>query len=132
MGTGSTMATSLAPVCLLAALAGCARTTMPDPKEPVRAYEQAAARGDAKAIYGMLSARSRQSLRVPDVERLLADERSELSSLAKAVGDPSAAVRATARVRYADGELATLDLEGDGFRVSSADALPAAARTPTE
>jgi hypothetical protein len=103
---------------------------MPDPKDAVSAYEAAASRGDAKAIYGMLSESSRKALNVADVERIVADERAELASQAKAVAEPGAMVRASARVRYADGEDATLDVEEGGFRVSSADGLPAAARSP--
>jgi hypothetical protein len=105
---------------------------MPDPKDAVHAYEAAAERGDAKAIYGMLSESSRKSLSPVDVQKMVADERAELATQAKAMGEPGSVVRASARVRYADGEDATLDLEGGAFRVSSADALPAAARTPTE
>lgn len=112
--------------------AGCARTTIPDPRDTVRAYEAAAAKGDARAIHGMLSERSRKSLAVSDVERMLADERAELATQAKAMQDPSAVVRASARVRYADGEDATLDVEEGTFHISSADALPAGARTPNE
>ncbi|HEX9296356.1 MAG TPA: hypothetical protein VF881_10985 [Polyangiaceae bacterium] len=114
------------------ALAGCMRTSMPDPKDTVRAYEAAVAKGDGKAIYAMLSQRSRKSLQVADVQRIVTDERAELATQAQAMDDPSSVVRASARVRYADGEDATLDLEEGGFRVSSADALPAAARTPAE
>ena len=116
----------------LAIAAGCARTVMPDPRDTVRAYGAAAAQGDARAIHGMLSERSRKSLGVSDVERILADERAELATQAKAMQDPGAIVRASARVRFADGEDATLDVEEGGFHVSSADALPAGARTPNE
>ena len=103
-----------------------------DPKGAVVAYEAAAARGDAKAIYAMLSERSKKALKIADVERIVADERAELATEAKAVADPGSMVRASARVRYADGEDATLDVEEGGFRVSSADGLPSAARTPAE
>src|SRR5260221_1158551 len=111
---------------------GCSRASMPDPREAVSAYETAPAKGDAKAIYAMLSERSKKALKMADVERMVADERAELANQAKAVADPGAMVRASARVRYADGEDATLDVEEGGFRVSSADGLPAAARTPAE
>jgi hypothetical protein len=117
---------------LVVVTAGCARTRIPDPRDTVRAYEAAAARGDARALHGMLSERSRKSLAVADVERILADERAELATQAKAMQDPSAVVRSSARVRYADGEDATLDVEDGRFQVSSADALPAGARTPNE
>jgi hypothetical protein len=111
---------------------GCGRSSMPDPRDTVRAYQAAAAKGDARAIHAMLSERSRKSLAVSDVERILADERAELATQAKAMQDPSAVVRASARVRYADGEDATLDVEEGTFHISSADALPAGARTPNE
>jgi hypothetical protein len=114
------------------AMAACGRAAVPDPRETVRAYEAAAAKGDARAIHGLLSERSRKSLAVTDVERILADERTELAAQAKAMQDPNAVVRASARVRYADGEDATLDVEEGVFHVSSADALPAGARTPSE
>lgn len=113
-------------------LVGCGRTAMPDPREAVRAYETAAAKGDARAVHGMLSDRSRKALGVADVEKILADERTELATQAKAMQDSTTTVRASARVRYADGEDATLDVESGAFYVSSADALPAAARTPVE
>jgi hypothetical protein len=116
----------------LALVAGCSHAAIPDPRDTVRAYEAAAAKGDARTIHGMLSERSRKSLAVSDVERILADERTELATQAKAMQDPTAVVRASAQVRYADGENATLDVEEGGFRVSSADALPAGARTPNE
>src|SRR5262249_58777916 len=41
-------------------------------------------------------------------------------------------VKAHARVRYPDGEEATLDLEDGRFRIAAADALPAGARTPAQ
>jgi len=110
--------------------AGCARSPLPDPKDAVVAYQAAASKGDAKAIYGMLSERSRKALKIGDVERIVADERTELATQAKAVSESGATVRASARVRYPDGEDATLDVEDGGFRVSSADGLPAAARSP--
>jgi hypothetical protein len=116
----------------LTLVAGCSHAAIPDPRDAVRAYEAAAAKGDARAIHGMLSERSRKSLAVSDVERILADERTELATQAKAMQDASAVVRASAQVRYADGENATLDVEEGAFRVSSADALPAGARTPNE
>ena len=112
------------------ACAGCTRAPMPDPREAVAAYEAAAAKGDARAIYAMLSEEARKALKPADVERIVADERGEIATQAKAVAEPGSSMRASARVRYADGEDATLDVEDGSFRVSSADGLPAAARTP--
>jgi hypothetical protein len=102
---------------------------MPDPKDAVRAYQAAAERGDARALYGMLSKRSQVAMRAADVERIVADERSELAAQAKGLGDPSSVVRASARVRYPDGEDATLALEDGDFRVSTAFGLPSAHTT---
>jgi hypothetical protein len=117
---------------LLPALLGCARTSIPDPQEAVRAYAAAAAKGDAQSIYGMLSEKSRRELRRADVERLIADEKAELARQSQTLADPGVVVRTSARVRYADGEDATLELEQGAFRISSADALPAAARSPEQ
>src|SRR5215831_4126839 len=105
----------------------CGAAAIPDPKETLRAYQEAAQKGDSRAIYDMLSERSRKAWRPADVERIVADEKAELANLAKAIGEPDAVLLASARVRYPDGEDATLDLEGGTFRISSADALPAAA-----
>lgn len=106
---------------------------MPDPKDAVRAYAEAAARGDSQAIYGMLSEKSRRSLSPAEVKRIVADERAELADQAKAVTAPGVVIKARARLKYGDGEDATLELEPDGvFRISAADALPAGARTPAQ
>ena len=69
-------------------LGGCSRAVVPDPKEALRAYQSAAAAGDSNAIYDMLTERSRAALRPADVRRIVSDERVELSSQAKAMGDP--------------------------------------------
>jgi hypothetical protein len=80
----------------------------------------------------MLSDQGKRRLTPEEVERLVADERAELSEQAKTLRRRGFAVRARALVRYADGEIATLALERGGFRVAAADALPARARTPVE
>jgi hypothetical protein len=122
----------LAALVLSASAAGCATSTIPDPKEAVQAYADAAARGDADAIYEMLSEKSKRGLSKDEVKKLVADERSELSDQAKAVTAPGVVVKARAKVRYGDGEDASLELEGDEFRIATADALPAGARTPQQ
>jgi hypothetical protein len=111
---------------------GCARATMPDPKTAVAAYADAAAKGDANAMYGMLSERSRHSMKPEDVRRILADQGTELAEQARALSGSTAIVRASAKLRFADGEDAVLDLERGEFHVSSADGLPAGARTPEQ
>jgi hypothetical protein len=121
--------------CFFAAVAttcGCGSSTVPDPKDAVFAYAQAAQRGDADAIYGMLSEKGRRSLSKQEVTVFVIDEKSELADQAKALQSPASVIKARARVRFADGEDATLELEQGGFRISSADALPVGARTPAQ
>src|SRR5262249_27871679 len=72
------------------------------------------------------------SLSREEVARVVGDERAELSEQSKALGAPGVVVKARARVRYADGEDASLDLEEGVFRITAADALPAGARTPVQ
>jgi hypothetical protein len=116
----------------LALVSACARQTLPDPAPAVRAYADAARRGDAKRIYAMLSERSRRDLRPEDVDRLVAEQRRELVAQAAAVTGPYVAVRASATVRYPDGETATLDIENGRFRVGAAEGLPSLSRTPQQ
>jgi hypothetical protein len=122
---------ALAVVLAALAAAGC-RASIPDPKDAVRAYADAAARGDARALYAMLSAEGRRALSPAEVERRVADERGELSDAARALSAPGVVVKARASVRWADGETAALELVGGRFEVSAADALPAGAKTPVE
>ncbi len=119
-------------IAVVASACGCGASTMPDPKDAVRAYAQAAARGDANAIYGMLSEKGQRSLSRPEVTRIVADVKTELADQAKALEAPGTEIKAHAKVRFADGEDATLDLERGAFHISSADALPAGARTPAQ
>jgi hypothetical protein len=114
------------------AAAGCGGSAIPDPKQAVAAYAAAASKGDADTIYEMLSDKSKRALSRDEVRRMVADERAELSDQAKAVTAPGVIVKAHARVRYPDGEGASLDLEDGVFRISAADALPAGARTPQQ
>src|SRR5579871_6034398 len=98
-------------------LGGCASQTVPDPRDAARAYAEAARRGDADALYGLLSARSREVVGAPEVRRMVADERDELAEQGRELALPGARTEATARVRYADGEEAALDLRGGRFLV---------------
>lgn len=105
---------------------------MPDPRDAVAAYADAAARGDADALYAMMSEKGRRELSRDEVRRIVEGERAELADRAKAVTGPGVVIEARAEVRYADGEHATLELENGAFRVAAADALPAGARTPAQ
>jgi hypothetical protein len=122
---------TLAPL-VLALVSGCARPAIPDPRDTVSAYAAAVADGNASRVYALLSERSRRSVRQADVARMISDAKAELVEQARSCSGSGAVVRATARVRYRDGEDATLDLEDGEFRVSAADGLPVAARSPDQ
>lgn len=119
-------------LALLFAAPACGGAAMPDPGEAVKAYSDAAARGDADAIYALMSDKSRRSLTRDEVKRIVDGERAELADQAKAITGPGVVIKARARVEFPDGEDASLDLENGVFRISAADALPAGARTPVQ
>ncbi len=122
----------LALVGTLGTLAGCGGGALPDPREAAAEYAEAAARGDADAIYGMMAARSRAVITKEELAKKVADQREELRDQAKAIASPATSVKAEASVPFGDGEHAALVIEDGEFRVAGADALPAAARTPTQ
>jgi hypothetical protein len=111
---------------------GCASSSVPSPRATLDAYAAAARKGDSHAIYDLMSERSQQSMGREGVERAVNDARSELAEQAAAGTSPGARFEATAKVRFGDGEIATLELEDGAFRVSSSDALPAEAKTPAQ
>ncbi len=111
---------------------GCAGAAIPDPHDAASAYARAAERGDADALYDMLSSKAKRSLTRDEVRRIVKDEKGELTLQGKAVMGSTAVVKSEARVRYADGEEAALAVEDDGYRIAAADALPSAARTTTQ
>jgi len=119
-------------VLLSLSSSACATGGLPDPRDAARAYSDAAARGDAAALYAMMSASSQLDRRKQDVAKLLADERVELAEQAAELEQPGSRVTATARLRYADGEEAALDLRQGRYWVTSAGALPGGGRTPEE
>jgi hypothetical protein len=121
---------ALAPLAVLAA--GCASRAVPDPRDAARAYGDAAARGDAAALYAMMSQSSRRDRSRDEVTRMLEDEKPELAEQGAAMVQPGSRVTATARLRYADGEEAALDLREGRYWVTAAGALPGGGRTPGE
>lgn len=116
----------------LAVLLGCERPRVADPGVVLGVYADALKRGDSARIYALLSERSRRELGQDGTRRLVADERRELSMQAEFFARPGVRPEAAAVIRYDDGEEAGLALEAGRFRVSSAAALPASARTPAE
>jgi hypothetical protein len=123
---------ALVVVALAGLAAGCGRPALPDPRAAARAYADAAARGDSARVYSLLSREARRTYGPAAVAVLVRDERAEFARLAAAVRRPDARVEASATVLLEDGSQARLALENDEFRVSAAETLPAAARSPVE
>jgi hypothetical protein len=119
---------------VLAAIAqlACARSELPDPRVAARTYAEAAARGDADALYAMLTSEAKRNHGSEGTRRLVGDARAELAAEGRALLRPGARVEATATVPLRDGTSVALELEPSGFRVASAETLPSAARTPVE
>lgn len=109
-----------------------APTFVPETEPVVVAYARALESGDAAELYGMLSAESRRSVSRAELERILGEQKNELVAHAREVREGSKRTAAEANLRFADGEVVSLALEGGNFRVASADALPGAARTPSQ
>lgn len=121
---------------LLASLAllftACASERVPDPKVTVRAYASAAERGDADAIYALLTPEGQRALGRSGTRQLVSESKSELGRTARAIGGDRARVEASAEARFTDGESATLALENGRFLVDAASLLPARPRTPSQ
>ena len=111
---------------------GCARPVIPDPRAAVRQYAAAAERGDADAIYSMLTREAQRTYGRSGTRELLKTSHKEIADNARALASGRATVQAEATVRYADGEEADLAVEDGHFRIGSAQALPAGARTPQQ
>lgn len=126
------VAVGRALVALVAALTlpACGGGSIPDPRDAAREFAEAAKRGDADALYEMLSAKGKRTLTRPEVHRIVDDGKAELADAGKSLGDPKITVKAEATVRFADGEEASLAVEKDGYKITAADALPAVADTP--
>jgi hypothetical protein len=113
-------------------IVGCGTQDVPDPRTAANAYAAAAARGDADAIYGMMTTNAQKERTKDDVRKIVQSEREELSEQGRALQSKDARVEATARLKFEDGEEAALDLKDGRFYVTSAGALPGGARTPEQ
>lgn len=135
MSRSPSCAASSGVLVLLATLglAGCAaHRAVPEPTPVVEAYADALERGDAEALYGMLSDESRRAISREELAEVLKAQKSELTEHAAALASADRVVDARAEVRFDDGEVVALDLDDGGFRVTAASALPAAAKTPAQ
>ena len=118
-------------VLLFAALPGCG-AALPDARDAAQAYAAAAARGDVDVIYGMMAEPSRRAMTRDELAAKVADQRNELADQATAIASPATRILAEATVPFADGEAAALVVEDGNYKIATADALPAAARTPAQ
>ena len=116
----------------LVLLSACAGQPLPDPKVTAHAYASAAKRGDADAIYALLTPEGKRALGRKGTRQLVRESHSELGRTAKAIDGQGARVEANAEARFSDGESATLVLEDGRFRVDAASLLPARPRTPSQ
>lgn len=112
--------------------AACTGSSVPDPRSAADEYAAAAAKGDADAIYEMMTSAAQKSRSRDDVRRLVAEQRGELADQAKQVTAKDARVEATARLRYDDGEEAQLELRDGRFWITASGALPGGSRTPEQ
>jgi hypothetical protein len=122
-------------LCLLPSLplvSACAPSRVPDPHIAARAYADAAVRGDSSALFEMMTKASRQARSREETKILVDDERGELAEQGRELQSPQIRVEATARLRFADGEEAALELRSGRYWVTAAGALPGGARTPEE
>ncbi|WP_240488716.1 hypothetical protein [Labilithrix luteola] len=111
---------------------GCTTHSVPDPKAAADEYARAADRGDADAIYAMMTSTAQKSRSKDDVRRLVDEQRVELKEQAKQVTGRDARIEATARLRYEDGEEAQLELRDGRFWITSSGSLPGGSRTPEQ
>jgi hypothetical protein len=112
------------------ACAACAQSRVPDPRAAAMTYASAAARGDSESLYAMLTTASREAKSKEELKAMLDSERPELAEQGRDLAGPDVRVEATARLRFADGEEAALDLRDGRYEVTAAGALPGGARTP--
>jgi hypothetical protein len=115
-----------------AVLSACASQRVPDPKVTALAYASAAKRGDAQAIYALLTKEGQRALGPEGTRKLVGESKAELQHTAQAIQADGARVEASAEARFSDGESATLVLEEGHFRVDAASLLPARPRTPSQ
>lgn len=127
----ASIASIAALVLASAVVAGCA-SAVPDPRGAVEEYRRAAERGDGDALYAMLTEGGQRERSRDDVKRAVAEQRGELAERGKLFAAADTRVEAVARLRFDDGEEATLDLRQGRFQVTAAGALPGGARTPEQ
>jgi len=129
------MSARVRPSLLLLAslLSGCrASLVVPPPATTVASYVAALERGDAQALYALFDGESRRALSLEDAARLLEEQRAELREHGQALAARGRLETPRAELRFQDGEVVALALEGGEFRVEGVSGLPALSRTPAQ
>lgn len=124
-------AISLSALPALTCLA-CTPAQLPDPRLAAQRWNEALQRGDADAVYALLSTSAREALGHKGVEQVLARDRKELVAAATSATNANARVETSARVEYSEERIASVVLEDGAFRVAAAAALPARAASPED
>lgn len=122
----------LAATGVVVLTAACVSTqSIPDPRGAAEAWADAAERGDADALHGMLTKRSAATISKADVAATVSSAKAELKDQAKEIRDAKEIV-AVAVLRWDDGTEASLVLEKGQFRVKSAVLMPGGGSRPEE
>ena len=114
-------------------LFGCeAGVAVPDPKTAAQAWADAAERGDADAMHGMLTKRSQAELSKAEVSRIVKESGGELKDQAVALRKVADRHVTVAMLHYTDGTSVALTLENGVFRVAHAGFVPGGGATPEQ
>jgi hypothetical protein len=105
---------------------------MPDPRTAAREWDEALRRDDRKALNEMLTAESQRAYGARGVDKLLSENRTEISALALAASSSNTRLHATAVIGYGDGQIAELVLEEGHFRLLGDEALPVESNSPAD
>ncbi len=109
---------------------GCATTRPSAPEVAARDFAEAAQRGDADAIYELLTSEAQREHGREGTRARVEESRRELGEMGAAIAQGELTVETRAVVRFADGERAELAVEDGEYRIELADALPSRASTP--
>jgi hypothetical protein len=111
---------------------GCTEARLPDPKLVAGRYAEAALRSDSAQIYALLSSEAQRDFGRQGTERLVEQAKAELRRQGAVLRKSDTHLRASAQIRFDDGESARFELEDGAFRLSSLGAVPSRARSPSE
>jgi len=127
--------TQFVALCAPCLATGCLTAErVPKPEPAVATYAAAVQAGHVDAVYAMMSEESRRAMSKDELARILREQKAELKEHAEGLTSAERVLKARAEIRFSDGETVTLHLDGDegAFRVTAADALPAAATSPAQ